>query len=165
MCKETSGSKLTPPPKKNLHAMYLCIHRQKISTRCWDIKVMISTPWRSSDVLVYFRVVKGFHIAYVCIFLCTVAPIITPITPINNGFRLSEGDPLMVRVDVMANPPIGGSFMWRRNGMKLPGRIIVTSNSISFNPVNREDTGTYVLSVSNSVGSQEISFVLNVTCK
>ena len=89
---------------------------------------------------------------------------IAPSFTVNEGgvFNLSS-------LNLDANPvPGDGNFSWTFNGQPLmgqPGVIELGVNSILLGSVLRSQSGVYMITSSNSAGTGQASFALNVNCK
>ena len=94
-------------------------------------------------------------------------------TPFYSGdriYRAIEGsDNFTIRLTLSADPlPVDGSFSWFFNGRRLVDRergIYLGLNTIQFRSLTRNDSGTYRIMSSNSRGSGEFIFQLQVDCK
>ena len=97
--------------------------------------------------------------------LFLVAPILTRVGQATNPVQVSEGEMATIAFDVSANPPPG--IMWTRNGQPVINGSGLTANafSIILNPADRIHDGMYTLVVTNTVGSSNYSFDLDVLCK
>ena len=89
---------------------------------------------------------------------------------ISSSFIVNEGDVFnLPTLNLDANPvPGDGNFSWTFNGQPLvgqPGVIELGVNSILLTSVLRSQSGVYMITSSNSAGTGQASFALNVYCK
>ena len=70
-----------------------------------------------------------------------------------------------ITLTVSANPR--PNYAWSRNGEQVTSGngLTLSLDSITFNPATREHSGTYRLIVTNSAGTGEFNFTLDVQCK
>ena len=85
-------------------------------------------------------------------------------------FRAVEGsDNFTIQLTFRADPlPPGGGFSWFFNGRRLIDRedgIYLGLTTIVFRTLTRSNSGTYRIVSSNSRGSGEFFFQLQVDCK
>lgn len=85
-----------------------------------------------------------------------------------SSYTAIENEPFIVSALVSSNPPVLDSdTVWTRNGMIITesSRVQLNSTTINILNVSREDSGQYVVEGSNTVGSGNASFDLEVFCK
>ena len=76
------------------------------------------------------------------------------------------GDNLTLSINITANPPVS-SYNWSKNGVPLESdeRIKLNDATIQFTKLLPSDLDNYTLTVSNVVGTNNSTFLLNVLCK
>ena len=69
-------------------------------------------------------------------------------------------------INITANPPVS-SYNWSKNGVPLESneRIKLNDAIIQFIELQPSDLDNYTLTVSNIVGTSNLTFLLNVLCK
>lgn len=73
---------------------------------------------------------------------------------------------MVINLVVVANPqPV--SFVWTRNGLNVTSGngLILDGTTFTVDPANRELSGTYTLSVTNSAGPGYFEIILDIQCK
>ena len=69
-----------------------------------------------------------------------------------------------VDVGLDANPT--GDFTWTRNDLPITAdNVWLTASNITFNPVRRENEGSYTIFGNNTAGSNSTTFQVTVNCK
>ena len=79
---------------------------------------------------------------------------------------VNEGMATTISFTVSSNPPLT-TYIWLRNGKQVTSsnNLILAHDSITFDPAMREHSGKYRLVATNSVGSGDFNFTLEVLCK
>ena len=100
-----------------------------------------------------------------CGFVFVVPPSITRLDQQGDPVQVTEGQISSVTFMVTGNP--FPSFMWTENGQMVGNGSGLTAGAFSLmlNPADRQHEGSYQLIVTNSIGSADYNFTLDVLCK
>ena len=83
-----------------------------------------------------------------------------------NTLQVAEG-PITITLTVSSNPR-PSSYVWLMDGEQVTTDskgLTLALDSITFNPAMREHSGKYTLVATNSVGTGDFTFTLDVLCK
>ena len=85
----------------------------------------------------------------------------------DNPLILKEGEANTMNLIISASPKPVTTFMWFRNDEVLftDNGLTLALDSITFNPAMREHSGMYRLIATNSAGTGEFNFTLDVLCE
>ena len=96
--------------------------------------------------------------------LCELVPL--RYEPETANVAVMDGSSPRIYLNIDAAPRIS-DYTWEKDGERITsnGRVSLTVNSISFNPVSRSDSGEYTVIATDSKGTGSATITLDVYCE